>query len=112
MHASLAIFSRCTVLACAALSLLALPPRVLGQSIALTFDDGPDMADTIGLRPAARNEATLSQLKDSVYSMRPDIVPAGKSILWALAKEKGVAGLRYPGEDEVYEKPILDRLHL
>jgi hypothetical protein len=44
--------------------------------------------------------------------MRPDILPAGESILWALAKQKGVPGLRYPAEDDVYEKPILDRLHL
>jgi hypothetical protein len=49
---------------------------------------------------------------DPVYFMRPDIIPAGESILWALAKEKGIPGLRYPGEDEMYEKPILDRLHL
>ncbi len=50
--------------------------------------------------------------KDPVYAMRPDILPAGESILWALAKKKGVPGLRYPAEDDVYEKPILDRLHL
>jgi peptidoglycan-N-acetylglucosamine deacetylase len=50
--------------------------------------------------------------KDPVYSMRPDILPAGESILWALAKQKGVPDLRYPGEDDVYEKPILDRLQL
>jgi peptidoglycan/xylan/chitin deacetylase (PgdA/CDA1 family) len=49
---------------------------------------------------------------DPVYEMRPDILPAGESILWALAKQKGVAGLRYPGEDDIYEKPILDHLHL
>jgi peptidoglycan-N-acetylglucosamine deacetylase len=49
---------------------------------------------------------------DPVYSMRPDIIPAGESILWALAKEKGIPGLRFPGEDEIYEEPILDRLHL
>jgi peptidoglycan/xylan/chitin deacetylase (PgdA/CDA1 family) len=50
--------------------------------------------------------------RDPVYALRPDILPAGESILWALAKQKGVSGLRYPGEDDVYEKPILDRLHL
>ena len=50
--------------------------------------------------------------KDPVYAMRPNILPAGESVLWALAKQKGVQGLRYPGEDDVYEKPILDRLHL
>ncbi len=50
--------------------------------------------------------------KDPVYAMRPNILPAGESVLWALAKEQGVPGLRSPGEDDVYEKPILDRLHL
>ncbi len=49
---------------------------------------------------------------DPVYALRPDTLPAGESILWALAREKGVPGLRYPGEDESYEQPILDRLHL
>jgi peptidoglycan-N-acetylglucosamine deacetylase len=50
--------------------------------------------------------------EDPVYSVHPDILPAGQSILWALAKQKNVPGLRSPGEDDVYEKPILDRLHL
>lgn len=50
--------------------------------------------------------------QDPVYAMRPNILPAGQSILWALAKEEGIPGLRYPGEDDVYEKAILDRLHL
>jgi peptidoglycan-N-acetylglucosamine deacetylase len=49
--------------------------------------------------------------EDPVYLMRGDILPAGESILWALAKQKGVPDLRSPGEDDVYEKPILDRLH-
>ena len=50
--------------------------------------------------------------QDPVYAMRPATLPAGESILWALAKERGVTGLRYPAEDDIYEKPILDRLHL
>jgi peptidoglycan-N-acetylglucosamine deacetylase len=50
--------------------------------------------------------------KDAVYHMHPDSLPAGESILWALARDKGIPGLRYPGEDDIYEKPILDRLHL
>jgi peptidoglycan/xylan/chitin deacetylase (PgdA/CDA1 family) len=50
--------------------------------------------------------------QDPLYAMRPDILPAGQSILWALAKQKAIPGLRYPGEDDVYEKPTLDRLHL
>ena len=49
---------------------------------------------------------------DPVYAMRPDTRPAGESILWALARDKGMAGLRYPAEDDTYEKPILDRLRL
>lgn len=50
--------------------------------------------------------------QDPVYGMRPNILPAGESLLWALAKERGVSGLRSPGEDDIYEKPILDRLNL
>jgi hypothetical protein len=33
-------------------------------------------------------------------------------LLWALARLQGIPGLRSPEEDDVYEKPILDRLHL
>jgi peptidoglycan-N-acetylglucosamine deacetylase len=50
--------------------------------------------------------------EDPVYKAEPDILPAGESILWALAKEKKVPDLRWPGEDDSYEKPILDRLGL
>jgi hypothetical protein len=51
---------------------------------------------------------------DSVFTRRPDTVPAGESLIWALAKETGKFEdrLRYPGEDDVYEKPLLDRLRL
>jgi peptidoglycan-N-acetylglucosamine deacetylase len=48
--------------------------------------------------------------QDPVYKMEPKILPAGESIIWSLAKEKKVKGLRYPGEDDQYEKPILDAL--
>ncbi len=51
-----------------------------------------------------------SAFRDPVYAMRPDTLPAGESILWALAKQNGVAGLRYPAEDDRYEKAILDAL--
>jgi peptidoglycan-N-acetylglucosamine deacetylase len=50
--------------------------------------------------------------EDPVYRAEPDILPAGESILWALAKQNNVPGLRYPAEDETYEKPILDGLGL
>lgn len=47
--------------------------------------------------------------QDPVYAMKPTGLPAGESILWALAKQKGVKGLRYPAENDVYEKPLLDQ---
>ena len=34
--------------------------------------------------------------RDPVYAMRPNTLPAGESVFWALAKEKGVGGLRSP----------------
>jgi peptidoglycan-N-acetylglucosamine deacetylase len=51
---------------------------------------------------------------DPVFERQPDTVPAGESLIWALAKETGKfeGRLRYPGEDDVYEKPLLDRLGL
>jgi hypothetical protein len=51
---------------------------------------------------------------DPVFTRAPRTVPAGESLIWALAKESGrfEAELRYPGEDDVYEQPILDRLGL
>jgi hypothetical protein len=51
---------------------------------------------------------------DPVFQRMPDTVPAGESLIWALAKETGKfeSRLRYPGEDDSYEKPILDRLGL
>ena len=49
---------------------------------------------------------------DPVYALHPSTLPAGESLLWSLAKEAGVPALRYPGEDEKYEKPLLDTLGL
>jgi peptidoglycan-N-acetylglucosamine deacetylase len=48
---------------------------------------------------------------DPVFKRQPDTAPAGESLIWALAKETGrfENRLRYPGEDDVYEKPLLDR---
>jgi len=52
--------------------------------------------------------------KDEVYNRQPKILPAGESLIWALAKESGKFenALRYPGEDDVYENPRMDALHL
>jgi peptidoglycan-N-acetylglucosamine deacetylase len=49
---------------------------------------------------------------DTVYERTPDTVPAGESLAWGLAAESGVTGLRWPGEDSVYERPKLDALGL
>jgi peptidoglycan/xylan/chitin deacetylase (PgdA/CDA1 family) len=50
--------------------------------------------------------------KDPIYAMTPMGLPAGESILWALAKQNGAKDLRYPAESDVYEKPLLDKLGL
>ncbi len=51
---------------------------------------------------------------DPVFHRQPDTAPAGESLIWALAKETGQfeSRLRYPGEDDTYEKARLDRLGL
>jgi len=51
---------------------------------------------------------------DRVFACQPNTAPAGESLIWALAKETGrfENRLRYPGEDDTYEKPILDQLRL
>ena len=50
--------------------------------------------------------------EDPLYRQQPDVLPAGESIVWSLAKQAGEAGLRYPAEDSVYEKPRLQALGL
>jgi peptidoglycan/xylan/chitin deacetylase (PgdA/CDA1 family) len=52
--------------------------------------------------------------EDSVFKRQPQTLPAGESLVWALAKETGRFDnrLRYPGEDDVYEKPKMDALGL
>ena len=51
---------------------------------------------------------------DAVCDAEPKILPAGESILLAIAKEtrKFDKDLRYPGEDSEYEKPKMDKLGL
>ena len=52
--------------------------------------------------------------KDSVFAAEPKVVPAGESIIWSLAKEKGTIAksLRYPAEDGVYENARMNKLGL
>jgi len=51
---------------------------------------------------------------DSVFRAEPKTLPAGESIVWALAKEKGTIAksLRYPAEDGEYETARMDKLGL
>lgn len=51
---------------------------------------------------------------DRVYECQPNILPAGESLVWALAKQTGKfeSELRYPGEDDSYENPKMDALGL
>jgi peptidoglycan/xylan/chitin deacetylase (PgdA/CDA1 family) len=46
--------------------------------------------------------------RDEVYARQPEVLPAGESLVWSLAKQAGVAGLRYPAEDGEYEAARLD----
>lgn len=52
--------------------------------------------------------------QDEIYKEEPDNNPAGESLIWALAKKSGKfeSLLRYPAEDDVYEKPQMDKLGL
>jgi peptidoglycan/xylan/chitin deacetylase (PgdA/CDA1 family) len=51
---------------------------------------------------------------DPVFDRKPNTIPAGESLLWALAKESGRydGKLRYPGEDDSYEKDAMDKAGL
>ncbi|MCB0405828.1 MAG: polysaccharide deacetylase family protein [Bdellovibrionales bacterium] len=50
--------------------------------------------------------------KDPVFDSKPNVLPAGESLLWSLAKAKGDGSLRQPGEDSVYEKHRMDERQL
>lgn len=53
-------------------------------------------------------------LSDPLYSKLPKIIPAGESIVWALAKENGTIAksLRYPAEDGETELARIKKLGL
>ena len=52
--------------------------------------------------------------EDEIYNSEPANIPPGESLIWALAKQSGrfESILRYPAEDDVYEKPKMDKLGL
>ena len=96
--------------------------RVLGRTVkhtilmhynllnALFLGDLLDMFKSKGWKLIDAQEA----FKDPVFLAAPEIVPAGESIIWALAKETGKFDhlLRYPGEDSAYEKAQMDKMGL
>jgi hypothetical protein len=49
---------------------------------------------------------------DPIFRSEPNILPAGESLVWALAKASEKYLLRYPGEDDTYEKEKMDVLGL
>jgi hypothetical protein len=52
--------------------------------------------------------------QDEVFRRQPQTLPAGESLVWALAAETGrfKERLRYPGEDAVYEEAKMNALGL
>ena len=63
-----------------------------------------------GWQPIDAEEA----FTDSVFLAQPKVTPAGESIIWSLAKEKGTIAksLRYPAEDSQYENKRMNKLGL
>lgn len=51
---------------------------------------------------------------NEIFQRQPKTLPAGESLVWALAKQdrRFDSRLRYPGEDDIYEKPKMDKLGL
>jgi peptidoglycan/xylan/chitin deacetylase (PgdA/CDA1 family) len=58
-------------------------------------------------------DASLA-FQDEAFRLQPKTLPAGESLVWALAAETGrfKDRLRYPGEDDVYEEPKMKALGL
>ena len=100
----------------------ALAQRVLGRHVkhtllvhfnllnGLFLGDLIEMFKSKGWQPIDAEAA----FADPVFSAEPNIVPAGESIVWSLAKEKGTIAksLRYPAEDSGYENARMDKLGL
>jgi len=99
-----------------------LAQRVLGRQVkhtvlvhynllnGLFLNDVIEMFKSKGWQAIDAEEA----FTDPVFAAKPKILPAGESIVWALAKEKGTIAmsLRYPAEDAEYEKARMDKLGL
>jgi peptidoglycan/xylan/chitin deacetylase (PgdA/CDA1 family) len=76
----------------------------------LFLDDGLTMFRDRGWRLVDASTALATPELQRQY----DVVPAGQSLMWAAAKASGryEGKLRYPGEDDRYEKPGMDALGL
>ena len=99
-----------------------LAKRVLGRPVkhtvlvhfnllnGLFLGDLIEMFKSKGWQPIDAEEA----FGDPVFTAKPKILPAGESIVWSLAKEKGTIAksLRYPAEDSQYENARMDKLRL
>ncbi len=74
------------------------------------------MGDLIALFKAKGWEVVNASeaYKDDIYKQVSNTMPAGESLIWALAKEKGSYEniLRYPAEDSKYEEPKMNTLGL
>jgi hypothetical protein len=77
---------------------------------ALFLGDVIEMFKAKGWQPIDAEEA----FTDPVFASKPKVLPAGESIVWAIAKEKGTIAksLRYPAEDGEYEKARMNKLGL
>lgn len=76
----------------------------------LFLNDVIEMLKGKGWQPIDAEEA----FADSVFLAQPKVIPAGESIIWSLAKEKGTIAksLRYPAEDGEYETRRMNKLGL
>lgn len=76
----------------------------------LFLNDVITMLKGKGWEPIDAEEA----YSDSVFLAQPKVVPAGESIIWSIAKEKGTIAkdLRYPAEDAMYENKRMNKLGL
>lgn len=77
---------------------------------ALFLDDLIAMYKSKGWQPIDAEEA----FADPVFASKPNVIPAGESLIWSLAKEKGTIAksLRYPAEDGSYEAARMNKLRL
>ena len=76
----------------------------------LFLNDLITMLKSKGWQPIDAEEA----FTDPVFSAKPNVLPAGESIVWSLAKEKGTIAksLRYPAEDGEFENARMNKLGL